>query len=492
MDGGTRRAVRSVPENGALEPGPRRLSMKSVVMLVVALGCLAGAVTTLAKRSAPSVSGVSFSPSTFAAAPAHAASASQRQATTIRFRLSERATIRVTIARKLAGRMSHGHCAEPTAKLSKRRACTRYVTVGKLARGNVKGGRATIGFSGRIHGKALTPGAYRGTIVAIDKDKHHSKPKRASFKVVKAGSQESQSPGTNANPSPPGSGSATCTSGPTNVAGGRDPWGGCFPGPSNTGVPAGTVLTAYTGPCTITTPNTVIDSKTVNCALDVRAANVTIRNSKVNNNVWLDQDKPGSAGWSMTITDSEVDAGTQNLPAICCGMYTVQRVNAHGGHNGAQCENGNRYCTIVDSWLHGQYLPDNEPWHLGGFLSDGSTNITLTHNTVVCDHAVNPLGEGCTGDINLIPNFAPVQGAQITRNLLGANTGSAYCTYGGEKSTSQFPHADHVVYQDNVFQRGTNRKCAAYGPVTGFAAGNPGNQWINNTWDDGKVVPPAN
>ena len=33
----------------------------------------------------------------------------------------------------------------------------------------------------------------------------------------------------------------------------------------NTGVPAGTVLTPYTGPCTITVANTVIDSKIVTC-----------------------------------------------------------------------------------------------------------------------------------------------------------------------------------------------------------------------------------
>jgi hypothetical protein len=467
--------------------------MRSVAVLVVALGCLAGAVTTLAKRSAPSVSGFSFSPTTFAAAPAKATSASQRQATSINFRLSERATIRVALARKLAGRRSHGHCVKPTAKLSKRPACTRYAAAGKVVRSNVRGGRRTIAFSGRIGGKALAPGGYRGTIVAIDKDGHHSKPRHASFTVVKSGRQQSQSPGANPTPPASGGGSATCTSGPTNVAGGRDPWGGCFPGPSNTGVPAGTALTNYTGPCTITTPNTVIDSKTINCGqLAIKAANVTVRNSKVNGGVWLDQDQPNSAGWSMNVTDTEVDSGTQHVPTICCGMYTLTRVNAHGGQNGAQCENGNQYCTIVDSWLHGQYLPDNEPWHLGGFLSDGSTNITLRHNTVVCDHPVNSLQEGCTGDINLIPNFAPIQGAQITRNLMGANVGSAFCTYGGEKSTSQFPHSDHVVYQDNIFQRGTNRKCADYGPVTGFATGNPGNQWVNNRWDDGATVPPAN
>lgn len=49
------------------------------------------------------------------------------------------------------------------------------------------------------------------------------------------------------------------------VPSGADPWGGCFPGPNNTGVPAGTQLTAYTGSCVITTPNTVIDKKIVDC-----------------------------------------------------------------------------------------------------------------------------------------------------------------------------------------------------------------------------------
>ena len=40
-----------------------------------------------------------------------------------------------------------------------------------------------------------------------------------------------------------------------------------WPDETNTGVPAGTTLTKYTGPCEITQKNTVIDAKTVNCAL---------------------------------------------------------------------------------------------------------------------------------------------------------------------------------------------------------------------------------
>ena len=37
-------------------------------------------------------------------------------------------------------------------------------------------------------------------------------------------------------------------------------------------------------------------------------------------------------------------------------------------------------CLVQDSYLHGQYLPPDEPWHLGGFLSDGGRNMTLQHN----------------------------------------------------------------------------------------------------------------
>jgi hypothetical protein len=230
--------------------------------------------------------------------------------------------------------------------------------------------------------------------------------------------------------------------------------------------------------------------------LVVNAANLVVKNSKINGRVWMDQDVDnGSSGHhSVSLTDTEVDSGYGDYPTICCGRYTLLRVNAHGGHNAAQCENNDTYCTITDSWLHGQLdgksLGSNG-WHLGGFLSDGSDNITLKHNTVACDHVAEGDG-GCTGDINLIPNFAPVHGAQIDSNLMVANIDSAFCTYGGEKSTSQYPHSDHVVYSNNVFQRGTNSNCADYGPVTSFNVNGTGNQWTNNVWQNGGTVAPAN
>ena len=83
-----------------------------------------------------------------------------------------------------------------------------------------------------------------------------------------------------------------------------------FPDASNTGVPAGTALSPYTGSCTITSTVT-IDAKTLDCpgGVSVRAAGVVISNSEVNGRILVDTDEDRT--WSLTLTDSEVDAGTR-------------------------------------------------------------------------------------------------------------------------------------------------------------------------------------
>ena len=302
----------------------------------------------------------------------------------------------------------------------------------------------------------------------------------------------SLSPGASASAGASASPSKSASAGPQAPPhSGRCPAFPAFPNANCTGVPPGVTLTAYTAPCTITVANTVVKGKQVNCDLDIRAAGVVIQNTKVNGLVYLDTDNPASSQWSFTLEDSEVDAGQQQRAAVSTGNMTVIRANIHGGVTAAQCEEKNRSCTIQDSWLHGQYIPADATWHLGGFLSDGGGNIKLIHNTVVCDHPVTAVDGGCTGDINFIPNFAPISGALIQNNLLGANVGSAYSTYGGDKPGSPYPHSDHMVYRDNIFQRGSNGKGSAYGPVAGFNTGGAGNQWINNKWDDGASVEPS-
>jgi hypothetical protein len=144
--------------------------------------------------------------------------------------------------------------------------------------------------------------------------------------------------------------------------------------------------------------------------------------------------------------------------------------------------------------LHGQYEAVGGIEHLGGFLCDGGTPGELVHDTIVCDHRAENDEGGCTGDVNLLPNFGPISNWLVQGNFLGANADAAYCTFGGTFPTSA---ADHVVYRDNVFERKnttnghTTSQCASYGAVTNFDPSGVGNQWTNNTWsDDGSPVAP--
>lgn len=290
---------------------------------------------------------------------------------------------------------------------------------------------------------------------------------------------------TAASPSPPPAGRRPPAANPPSRSG--------FPDATNTGVPAGTKLTTYTGPCTITVDNTVIDSKTVNCDLAIRAKSVQIRKSKINGHMGTEE----ATAHSYTLQDSEVDAGVYQGAALGSTNMTVLRSNIHGGQTSVYCYAN---CTIRDSYLHGQRLPAGANWHLGAFLANddgidpaGRTNAVLVHNTIFCDAAPNGADGGCSGDINLYGDFGPITYVTLDHNLFGANTGISYCVYGGSSGGKPYSGgAEHIVVINNVFRRGSNGKCGAYGPVTAFDSSRPGNRWENNVWDDGTPVAAAN
>jgi hypothetical protein len=284
-----------------------------------------------------------------------------------------------------------------------------------------------------------------------------------------------------------------------------------WPNSATTGVPAGTSLTAYTGPCTITTNNTVINAKTISgCevndgSLVIEASNVQITNSQVNMRIWLDTDPAASPGWSVSLTDSDVIVSrVDNLAAVCCGNYTITRSELQGSDYSAQCEMGTvggnhgSTCTIRDSYLHGQNTDPAQDWHAGGFISEGGPNVvTIDHNYIVCDVPTNPVGGGCTGDLNLLAWFGQMQDATITNNFFGqtgftprnpaAGPSSEYCIYGGPVAPN--PTTLRVKFRNNVFEKGVSGLCGNSGPVASWDPTGTGNEWIGNVYDDGTPVP---
>jgi hypothetical protein len=285
---------------------------------------------------------------------------------------------------------------------------------------------------------------------------------------------------------PGGAGAPAACGTAANVAGGRDPFGGCFPGAANTGVPAGTALSAYSGPCTITANNTVIDAKTISCSLTIRAAGVSITRSKINGVVYLDN---SSSGFSFAISDSEVDAGGPSNSGIGNRNFTATRVNVHGGNRGIWCETS---CTVQDSYVHGQATDPSGVAHESGLRM--GQNSTIRHNTLLCDAPNVPPDAGCSADLTGYGDFEPIQNNLIERNLLLATTGGA-CAYGGSSAGKPFSNgAANIVFKENVFQRRSSvqnsGKCGYYFPVTDYKASAPGNQWVGNRWDDGTTLMP--
>lgn len=253
-----------------------------------------------------------------------------------------------------------------------------------------------------------------------------------------------------------------------------------FPDASNTGVPAGTSLTAYSGTCTITTAGTTIDSKTVdNCpsGLAVHAANVTISKSQVNTKITTDD----GLAYSLSLTDSEVAAGTANAAAVGSTNLTVLRTEVTGGKYSVDCLTA---CSVQDSYLHAQARPTSTAgagWQLAAVHSPGPPASTplalsLTHNTLACD-TVNTDAGGCKADVDV----AGGDQLTLTGNQLAGGSHLIHCVKAGGGT--------QVAITGNTFVKGATSQCAGGGWATGYTAAGSGNSWSGNVFDDAAAVP---
>jgi len=240
------------------------------------------------------------------------------------------------------------------------------------------------------------------------------------------------------------------------------------PGPSNTGVPDGTPLTRYTGPHTITTAGTVIDSKDVSGGLIIRAKGVVIRNSKIHDDpdavagVFVD----GSG--SATIVDSEI----YNFEVgITYSNWTAIRVDVHDiTFDGMKISSNVR---LQDSWVHNPKPSSDAHWD-GGQVQNGVVNTVIEgnfidargSNTNTALFLTPDLGPSTDGPLTVRNNW--LDGGNFTVSILDGDNGRYYIS--------------NISVTGNRFGR-EGRYGAAYVnvPLT----------WSGNVWDDtGRTVTP--
>jgi len=247
----------------------------------------------------------------------------------------------------------------------------------------------------------------------------------------------------------------------------------------------GTALTTYTGPCTITAPNTVIDAKVINCTLTIRATNVVITRSRI---VGGGGGIPAvTVSGSATFTDTDIVTGV-NSSGLDGSNFTATRVDISGGNRGGWCSD----CTIQDSYIHGGRITGST--HASGLRAD--VRSRFIHNYVICDVANTPQGGGCSADLTGYPDFNAVRDWTITGNFFGATSGSYYCAYGGASGGKPYSNdpsnATNIQFRDNVFARGSRGVCGGAGPGSAplgdYNKSKTGWVWSNNRYETGELI----
>jgi len=295
------------------------------------------------------------------------------------------------------------------------------------------------------------------------------------------------SPATTASPSDPAvpvptRSAPTSTSPPDNGGGGAQPTYTVagFPAANNTGYPQGlagdtrqkVTLTAYTGPMTITVAGTVIDGKDINGHLEIKAKNVTIRNSRIRvANVQAVTATDDNA--NLKIEDTEIDgqlkdASTGGIALIGRTGFTLLRVNAHGSGDILRIDGRG---TVQDSWLHDPGGTGSAQ-HNDVIQSTNAVQIRILHNRLENQHTQ-------TSCILLKADIGPISDVVVDANLMNGGGYSFYWYDANYKITNG-------KVTNNKFMRqsggGFWPKGGYYGTQAFQASTMPA--WSDNTWND--------
>jgi hypothetical protein len=261
--------------------------------------------------------------------------------------------------------------------------------------------------------KDRTPRAARGDSVEVVWAGTKPTPTSTPTPTPTATSTPTSTPTSTATPSKPTSPSPTTSKG--TAPAGR-PLLPNYPSASNTGVPKGTSLKS-SGSLVITKSGTVVDGLDVSGIIQVKASNVTIKNTRVRGAGWWSVDiDDGVTG--VVVKDCEINgrgtSGRENSMGIM-GPGTFLRNNIYGVENGVTPGSGS---LVQDNYIHDLGAPGDP--HYDGIQIDGArSNITILHNTVI-----NQFGQ--TAAVMIDNYFGPIRSVTVENNYLA---GGGYTVY---------------------------------------------------------------
>jgi hypothetical protein len=199
-----------------------------------------------------------------------------------------------------------------------------------------------------------------------------------------------------------------------------------LPDASNTGVPAGTSLTA-SGAITTSTSGQVIDARDITGTVTVNHADVTIKRSRITSNGFnvIDNNSTG-----LVVEDSELLDGPDTGQANChngigMGNYTIRRSEITGCENAIDAADGN--AIVADNFIHD--LDTSGPSHVWGNSPHTDGMQIAGDNVSVLRNWVDPTaGSGATAAIIMDVSASGNRNVVVEDNYLDGR-GASYALY---------------------------------------------------------------
>jgi hypothetical protein len=230
---------------------------------------------------------------------------------------------------------------------------------------------------------------------------------------------------------------------------------------------------------TITTPGAVIEGLDIKGDVFIRAANVTLKNSRVTGRVDTGDvggRYPGTLIQRVEVIGPYDSAADGGYPAVGYTDFTCDGCNIRGWGKGAGLVAN---VTIKNSWIHDLVVhgdPANGGSHNETIISLGGTNFNVTGNRLDSGSAPN-----FSASLALYSQMEVIQNVVVDRNLFN---GGGYCLYAGSTNGKQ---AINAKFTNNTFGNSVFPRCGSYGPATSYTSGN-GNAWTGNVMADGSAV----
>lgn len=251
-----------------------------------------------------------------------------------------------------------------------------------------------------------------------------------------------------------------------------------FPDATNTGVPAGITLT-NSGSITTQANGQVIQNLNISGYINVRHANVIIRQCKVTNN-----DRQWAAivgGPNTLVEDCEVD-GSRTLGSYGIGVSgTVRRCKVYGVENGLNPQSNSTY---EDNYVYGLNPTGVDPHSDAVPMQGGASNVIVRHNTLDITGST-----GFNAHFFINSYFGATDNVLIENNLCigvpAVKQGLNCYSY----RDGSWPALTNVRFRNNVF------KLAPWGVFSDQNGQGPGRvnvltEWSGNTnYDTGAIIP---